>query len=118
MVIYDEGVNLVCKILDEEIRNEYVDPTDITLGTFNDYDMKNLVLLNVNRPIRRLVRFRAICNRATAISYGFINDADFTQLLVRDVWSPTGLENNAAMEIWFKCLPSDSNYTVVPENNY
>lgn len=95
-------MNLVCKILDEEIRDNYVDPTDTKLGTFNDYDMKNLVFLNVNRLMRHLVRFRAICNRVTAISYVYIKDEDLTQLLLEDKWSLSYPKDKSTIDTWLE----------------
>ena len=118
LVIYDYDDELVCKILDESIRGELIDADNIGLGTFNDHDGKSLTFRNASRPLRRLIRFRAACNRATAIDEGYIGEKDLFGLLNRDLWSPTGLNEKEALDAWFKCLPGDTNYKAVPEDKY
>ena len=110
--------NFICRILDKSIANEYIflEPKPVTFG---QYDGQVLHFPSTSRPLRRLIRFRAIVNRLVAIERGYINAGDYQHLMDSDDWSPGANGNFDAIIDWNSKIPIDShlyvNTAIFPE---
>jgi hypothetical protein len=113
----DKSQNFICRILDKSIANEYI-CGDLKV-TFGQYDGQALHFPSASRPLRRLIRFRAIVNRLVAIGHGYIQAEEYDHLMKSNDWSPV---NNALFESiidWSSHIPQDShlyvNTALLPE---
>lgn len=110
----------VCRILDKSISDDaiFLEPIRVTFG---QYDGAALSFPTDSRPLRRLIRFRAIVNRNTAVCRNYIRQDEFLHLMNSDDWSPRGTE--ASIINWSSHIPADSHLYVdtapapVPEDD-
>jgi hypothetical protein len=119
LIEYDESSqNFICRILDKSIANEFIflNPQPVT---FEQYDGKVLHFPSASRPLRRLIRFRAIVNRLVAIDRGYIQAEDYQYLMNSDDWSPGTRAFFESIIDWNSSIPRDShlyvNTALLPE---
>lgn len=114
LIEYEESSqNFICRILDKRIANERIflhpeaDPV-----TFGQYDGKALHFPSASRPLKRLIRFRAIVNRLVAIERGYIQADDYEYLMNSDDWSPGTKALFESIIDWNSNIPTDSHLYV------
>jgi hypothetical protein len=108
LIDYDESSqNFICRILDKSILNEVIfqNPQPVTFG---EYDGKPLHFPSNSRPLRRLIRFRAIVNRLVAIDRGYIQAEEYRYLMNSDDWSPGTKALFESIIDWNSHIPRDS----------
>ena len=100
----------ICRILDKTIASEliFLNQSNGTVVTFGDYDGKALHFPSESRPLRRLIRFRAIVNRMIAIKRGYIESTEYRYLMDDADWSPGTIDLSQAIIDWRSKIPSDS----------
>jgi hypothetical protein len=114
----DSSQNFICRILDKRIANEliFLNPEPVTFG---QYDGQVLHFPSASRPLRRLIRFRAIVNRLVAIDRGYIQAEDYQYLMDSDDWSPGKKGLFESIIDWNSKIPRDShlyvNTALLPE---
>jgi hypothetical protein len=119
LIEYEESSqNFICRILDKRIASEliFLNPQS---PTFRDYDGKPLYFPSDSRPLRRLIRFRAIVNRLVAIERGYIGPQEYEYLMDSDDWSPGTKALFESIIDWNSNIPRDShlyvNTALLPE---
>jgi hypothetical protein len=102
----DSSQSFVCRILDQRIAEEliFIDPP----VTFGQYHGRALHFPSSSRPLRRLIRFRAIINRLVALQRGYIKAEDYQYLMNTDDWSPGTTALFESIIEWKANLPIDS----------
>ncbi|KAJ2997664.1 hypothetical protein HDV02_005228 [Globomyces sp. JEL0801] len=119
LIEYDESSqNFICRILDQGLVNDliFLHPQPVTFG---QYDGQVLHFPSASRPLRRLIRFRAIVNRLVAIDRGYIQAEDYQYLMDSDDWSPGTKALFESIIDWNPNIPKDShlyvNTSILPE---
>ena len=105
---YDDiSQNFICRILDKRIADLYIfrEPQEVTFG---EYDGKPLHFPNASRPLKRLIRFRAIVNRLHAIQKEYIGSHEYQHLMDSDDWSPGTTTVFDKIVDWRSKIPADS----------
>ena len=116
LIEYDESSqNFICRILDQRIANQAIflnpDP-EADPVTFGEYDGQALHFPSASRPLKRLIRFRAIVNRLVAIDRGYIQAQDYEYLMDSDNWSPGTKALFESIIDWNSKIPTDSHLYV------
>jgi hypothetical protein len=112
LIEYDEqSQNFICRILDKSITNEFIfiAPQKLKFGQF---DGQVLHFPSSSRPLRRLIRFRAIVNRLVAIDRGYIQPNEYMDLMNNDDWSPGTKSFFGSIIDWNANIPNDSHLYV------
>ena len=111
LIEYDDASqNFICRILDKSITDEliFLNPP----VTFGQYDGQALHFPSSSRPLRRLIRFRAIVNRLVAVDRGYIQAEDYRYLMNADDWSPGTKALFESIVEWRSNIPKDSHLYV------
>ncbi|KAJ3270075.1 hypothetical protein HDV01_000569 [Terramyces sp. JEL0728] len=113
LIEYDEQTDsFVCNILDQSIAKEFifVEPKQVTFG---EYDGKSLHFPTDTRPLKRLIRFRAIVNRMVAIDRGYIQHDEYQHLIDDGQTAEKSLIDSVLN--WHSKIPDDSHlYVDIP----
>ncbi|KAJ3254978.1 hypothetical protein HK103_006680 [Boothiomyces macroporosus] len=109
LIEFDEDTEeFVCHILDQSIAKEliFVEPEAIT---FEEYDGKPLHFPTETRPLKRLIRFRAIVNRMVAIDRGYIQPHEYQHLMDEETAERALIDSVLS---WHSKIPDDSHLYV------
>ena len=107
----DSDQKYICRVLDKSIENDIVFLHPLPL-TFGQLDGKELHFPGDSRPLRRLIRFRAIVNRLVAIDRGYIEPNELQHLIILDDWSPGSKSLFDTVIDWSSKIPNDSHLYV------